>query len=401
MTSLVESEAHFNKRTEDFRMAPATVQALQSHGFTALGHLAYAVGQPGQIIPEAEFNTFCRNHVPGASSADVASVRRLLFEGQTLALQQLRLQLTELESTAKRVPEAERDRRMALLRNSLSGLCIEGPLEPGRKLLDECCHQEATGQLKYLAPDRCISRLHEVTHGRPAARQVELDHSKLVIREHEEITQPAGSALQVQESLRRRGLAYTFAQAVSWQAYDTYLTKLFAHLHREPPPGFNRVSVSQIVEADRQVFVRLIEANTKPRKDPSGSFPLDAALLPALQSYEVSFSLMHTTGKGSGSSGKSNKRQKTSHGQQPTWGADKGKGKGKKGKKGTKMQPLWAAIPKAIRDLGGVANLPSGEPICFDYSLHGDRCRCKADSCPRKHVCAKCFGDHPLKDHKE
>ena len=166
---------------------------------------------------------------------------------------------------------------MALLTNSLSGLCVEGALEPGRKLLDECCHQEATGQLKYLAPDRCISRLHEVMHGKPAARQVELDHSKLVIR--------------------------------------------------EPPPGFNRVSVSQIVEADRQVFVRLIEANTKPRKDPSGSFPLDAALLPALQSYEVSFSLMHTTGKGSGNSGKSSKRQKTSHGQQQTWGADKGKGK--------------------------------------------------------------------------
>ena len=132
-----------------------------------------------------------------------------------------------------------------------------------------------------------------MTHGKPAARQVELDHSKLVIREHEEITQPAGSALQVQE---------TFAQAVSWQAYDTYLTKLF-----EPPPGFNRVSVSQMVKADRQVFVRLIEANTKPRKDLSGSFSLDSALLPALQSYEVSFSLMHTTGKGSGNSGKSNK----------------------------------------------------------------------------------------------
>ena len=88
-------------------------------------------------------------------------------------------------------------------------------------------------------------------------------------------------------------------------------------------------------------------------------------------------------------------------GQQQAWGADKGKGKGKKGKKGTKMQRLWAAIPKAIRDLGGVANLPSGEPICFDYSLHGDRCRCKADSCPRKHVCAKCFGDRALKDHKD
>ena len=107
--------------------------------------------------------------------------------------------------------------------------------QPGRKLLDECCHHDATGQLKYLSPDRCISRLREVTHGKPATRQVELDHTKLVIREHEELTQPAGSALQVQESLRRRGLAYTFAQAVSWQAYDTYLTKLFKPDRRGGP----------------------------------------------------------------------------------------------------------------------------------------------------------------------
>ena len=105
---------------------------------------------------------------------------------------------------------------------------------------------------------------------------------------------PASSALRVLEALRRRGLAYVFGQAVTWAEYDRYLTKLFAHMSRDPPPGFNRVSVSQTVEADRQVFVRMIEANVQPCKISSGVLSMDDALMRALESYEVSFVLMHS-----------------------------------------------------------------------------------------------------------
>ena len=239
-----------------------------------------------------------RTHVPGASAADLASLRRLLFEAQTLALAQMRMQITEPDSASKRVPEAERERRLASLRTSLTGLCIEGPLEPGRKLLDEACHQEGTGQLKYLPPDKCISRLHEVTHAKESARQIELEQTRLVIREAQESpNMPASSAFQVLEALQWRGLAYVFAQAVTWTEYDRYLTKLFAHMSRDPPPGFNKVSVSQIVEADRQVFVRVIEANVKPCETSSGVMPMDDALMNALEGYEVSFVLMRTPSK--------------------------------------------------------------------------------------------------------
>ena len=231
----------------------------------------------------------------GASAADLASLRRLLFEAQTLALAQMRMQITEPDSASKRVPEAERERRLASLRTSLTGLCIEGPLEPGRKLLDEACHQEGTGQLKYLPPDKCISRLREVTHAKERFRQ---EQTRLVIREAQESpNMPASSALQILEALRRRGLAYVFAQAVTWTEYDRCVTKLFAHMSRDPPPGFNRVSVSQIVEADRQVFVRMIEANVKPCKTLSGVMPMDDAFMTALESYEVSFVLMHAPSK--------------------------------------------------------------------------------------------------------
>ncbi|CAE7578598.1 unnamed protein product [Symbiodinium sp. CCMP2592] len=318
MTSLVESEAHFVQRAAEVRLSDASVQALRRHGFRTLGQLAYTVGQPGQLIPEAEFTDWCRNHVPAASAADLASLKRLLFEAQTLALTQLRAQVTEPDSASKRVPEAERERRLQQLRDELSGLNIEGPLEPGRKLLDECSHQEAVGQLKYLSPDKCVSRLHEV-----------------------------------QEALRRRGLAYTFAQAVSWNAYDKYVTKLFGHMHRDPPPNHNRISVSQIVEADRLVFTRLIELNIKPKQEPSGARPMDEALHAALESYQVSFALMHLASKGGNTPRRPWKRPRV----QPDAAAasvnpeaKKGKGKGKKGKAAP-----WISIPKFIRDRGGAA----------------------------------------------
>ncbi|CAE7208514.1 unnamed protein product [Symbiodinium sp. CCMP2592] len=310
MTSLVESEAHFEQRASEVRLSDTSVQALRRHGFKTLGQLAYTVGQPGQLIPEAEFTDWCRNHVPAASAADLASLKRLLFEAQTLALTQLRAQVTEPDSASKRVPEAERERRLQQLRDELSGLNIEGPLEPGRKLLDECSHQEAVGQLKYLSPDKCVSRLHEVTRAKDSSRQVEIDQSRFIIKEtQDEFSMPASSALQVQEALRRRGLAYTFAQAVSWNAYDKYVTKLFGHMHRDPPPSHNRISVSQIVEADRLVFTHLIELNIKPKQEPSGLGPLDEALHAALESHQVSFALMHLASKGGNNPRRPWKRQ--------------------------------------------------------------------------------------------
>ena len=134
------------------------------------------------------------------ASADVASVRRLLFEGQTLALQQLSLLNRSLR------PSASQRRR-----GTAEWRCSE-TIFPAFALRG--CWSQAGSFLTSVAIRRRISRLHEVTRGKPAARQVELDHSKLVIRGHEEITQPAGSALQVQESLRRRPRVHFCASSV-------------------------------------------------------------------------------------------------------------------------------------------------------------------------------------------
>ena len=78
MTSIVDSEAHFLKRASEIHVDQPALDALTRHGFRSLGQLAFAVGQPGQVISESDFQNFCRTIVPSASAACVASIRRPL-----------------------------------------------------------------------------------------------------------------------------------------------------------------------------------------------------------------------------------------------------------------------------------------------------------------------------------
>ena len=150
------------------------------------------------------------------------------------------------------------------------------------------------------------------------------------------------------------------------------------------------------MEADRQVFVRMIELGVQPRAAADGSFPMDDALISALESYHVSMALIPLPQKqGNGNKERRELKRKLEPGDKRVKGGPKGGGKGK-GK-----FALGARVPKEILQKGGVANAPTGEPLCFDYNLHGDKCKCSAATCPRKHLCCKCFQPHPIKDHKE
>ena len=137
--------------------------------------------------------------------------------------------------------------------------------------------------------------------------------------------------------------------------------------------------------ADKQVFVRLIEAGIRPKRGDDKSFPMDAALMAALESYEVSFLLLH------GAVTKPPKRpppRLTRGGQKDDDPKKPRKGNGKGGQKTGSGRPR---VPKAIMDLGGQAMTPDGSECCYGYNLG----KCNVKGCKRKHVCCKCFGSHP------
>ena len=130
------------------------------------------------------------------------------------------------------------------------------------------------------------------------AKHLEVEASKIVIKDRETDHEAAvHSSYQALESFKRRGLALDFAGIMTFSKHDRYVQLLFNHLNRDPPVGYSRCSVSQLLAADRAAWCSLIEVNTKPRPDAAGVAALDTKLEEALKSYEVSFTLLPAPAK--------------------------------------------------------------------------------------------------------
>ena len=400
MSSIADSEAQFTQRLKECNVPDHLAVSLAAEGIKTIATLAYSFGQPGQTIDDTRFTTWVRSIAPAASVGAVGALKRLLFESQTQLLALLKEQVTQSDSVVpKKIPQAEREVRMRNLKTKLTGQVIEGVTEPGHCLLEQAMHMHERNQITYIGPEKCVSRLHELTASKHPERLVEVESSKLIIKEKSESLEiVAQTALQVQEALRRRGLALEFAGVMNFSQHERYLQLLFAHLHRDPPANYNRCTVSQLVNADKECWKRVIQDNVKPRME-AGAFPLNDALIEALKTYEVSFTLMPLPSiKQTKPEARSDVPAKSLGKPAPNrfnrpfnkFGKSKGKGK-------SKWEPR---IPQKIREAGGKASTPAGEPVCFSYNLHA--CAAAADGarCEKgHHVCAKCFGPHSLKDH--
>ena len=140
MFFLVESEHHFVKRCQEVGLSDPICRVLATMGISSLSRLAYSVGQPGEAVPADDWEAFINNHFGGIILGEGSALKRLLFESQTLILSDLREQIAQPDRWASRsVPAVERDKRMELLRASLQGVIVQGPLEPAYSVLDAAC----------------------------------------------------------------------------------------------------------------------------------------------------------------------------------------------------------------------------------------------------------------------
>ena len=148
-------------------------------------------------------------------------------------------------------------------------------------------------ELKYIPPEKAVSRIHEVMHQKSPTKQLDIASDSLVLKESKEVPDLAAqSAMQVSDAFVRRGIALLFADLIDFPKYQKYLSMLFGHMNREPPTGYSRCSVSQIVAADKAVWQKLLQDGVHPRRTPAGDLPLSDGLINALTSYEVSFLLL-------------------------------------------------------------------------------------------------------------
>ena len=108
MTSIVDAKAHLQKRCSDMGMSDRAILHLTQNNLDTMGKIAFAVGQPGHPLDNAEFLTFAQNTLGALiSQADTAVLKRLVFEGHTMVLGQLRELVTDPNAAENSQPWSE------------------------------------------------------------------------------------------------------------------------------------------------------------------------------------------------------------------------------------------------------------------------------------------------------
>ena len=220
--------------------------------------------------------------------------------------------------------------------------------------------------------------------------EFQADGTMKLSKKQQEIRAENSGDLRVKMAMQRRALAYHIAGICSFQTIDGLIQRMFALMTKEPIKGFRAVSLQQVINADREMWMLAAqEARGKVLTDPAK--PLDGILELAFKAPETSYHLLPLPG---------------SHQPQPAAGANdpiKKEGPLKRPFKGGNSFPAKKGKGKGKSiDLpsGCVAETGAGQRICFQFN----RKRCNhqdKDRCPRGiHVCwlKSCGGKHPHGD---
>eukprot|EP00439_Symbiodinium_sp_Y106_P011278 s12762_g1.t1 len=63
----------------------------------------------------------------------------------------------------------------------------------------------------------------------------------------------------LRQAFQRRSLAFDVGHLCGFEAYETWINKLFEAAQRAVPKGYAQVTLGQLVVADRELFVRLAD----------------------------------------------------------------------------------------------------------------------------------------------
>ena len=387
----MDSRAAFKSRLIEIGLQEASITALFNAGIDTISKFAFCKQPPGQPVDEDVFSEFMENTLGAAPSvAQLAVLRRMLFEAHTLMIHSLKEKVEASDQTPiRKMPTAERDSRTQRQKTRLGGLSFKGELEVAHCTIDAANHQLEQKQLKYIPPHKVIKRETEIQGDKPK-QQVFLDQGAITLRDGEQnLKCDISSEMLAFNALQRRALAYDLVSIISYNCAMDFTQFLFDHLHRDSAPGYDKPDLAAVLRADRQAWVLMAENCHDFSTNAAGELKCDEYLQSLKTNPEVVFNLLPRPQK--------RKLQENEH-DNPPWdkrfkGNPKGKGKGK-GK--TKKPPM----PKLL--IGNWSMNQSGEPLCFNFNLAGCEHAKPGQKCSRGwHLCCKphCLKPHALPDH--
>lgn len=379
--TLIDSAAAFDKRCDELRDGLKDLFHIAS--ITTYSELAFAIGTPQTPVPDAEMQRFTDNlHGGPATVGDCAVVKRLHFESITLVMADLRSQVStgDVSEPARKLPYVEKVRRLNAQQTRITGLSHRNEQQPSHSLIDMCFQMIESGSLLYVPPSKCTSREVEILSDSKAKQKqvVTLEQGALKASSSSELPlADVGTELKLMFAFQRRGLAFDLVGLLTWSVHVEWTNKLYRALTADVAAGFNPVSLTQLIRADKELFLIISTEYQGPLKaEVPADPPLDDLVKQLMLDPRINIHLTPTA--------RVDKRSSTDKVN------DADPRPPKNPKKGDPKAKSTPSLPDALKGLG--TKTKDGKPICWHYNLEkGCSNNIKKGRCRFGfHQCMKC-----------
>lgn len=291
--SALDSEAAFKARAIQIGVDSRYVNKFVEKGYATYGRYAFAFVYSPQQSDEKPLKDFLAGILEEEpEGVQLSSLRRLFFESHTLALTDVRQRVESNPDPAaatRKLPTAERLARQKEQQGRLGGIIFTPETLPANSLVDLFVEMGELGILSYVKPEQCCSRAQEVSSVKkdPAVSTDSTGLLKLGSKSADP-TCEANTELKLRSAMQRRSLAMDQAGLVSFETIEGWIQFLFLQLVKEQPKGFAKVSLQQILDCDKHLFVL---ASHRTMGDllgrTGGPKPLDGVIKELMGSNEV------------------------------------------------------------------------------------------------------------------
>eukprot|EP00435_Cladocopium_sp_Y103_P008521 s2383_g2.t1 len=293
MSATLDSEAAFIDRAEQMGVERWIINKFKAKKFATFGKLAFAFAYAPQNADDTPLKNFLAVLLEEPPSEDqLATLRRLFFEAHTMALTDVR---HRAESTpdpsqaTRKMPTAERVARQSAQEKRLGGIIFNPNTIPSNHLVDLFVEMVENGILTYVKPEACCSRAQEVELVRKDTT-VSTDATGL-LKLGTKMSDPsceANTEMKLRAAWQRRSLAMDLAGLASFDVMESWVQFLFQQLLRDQPRGFSKISLQQILDCDRNLFVQASHKTMgKLAAGPDEDKPLDDVLDKLKDSNEI------------------------------------------------------------------------------------------------------------------
>lgn len=368
--SFIDSRAAFEQRCNELCAPAGLYDLLIAQQVDTFSSLAYAIATPNRSPTDQEFDAFANQVFGTPSLGQMSLLRRIHFESCTFILRHLKSQVAgDTQDGIRKLPFAEKQARFEAVRTKLSGFIVQGETEPSFALIDKCQAMFDSGAVTWIPPSACTKRDLEIQAApKDAAQVVRIEAQTLKVDTEAQKIGDAdhGSEIKLQWCMQRKGIALEMCNLVSWSVSQEWIASLYNVYSTDPPPGFGRITLQQLIRADKELWTLMARAATSIKPDGTGKRPLDDIMTKLINDPRVTMHLLALPNRAASSSHASadpgdNKRQsQASH-------SNASKQAPKKKMRPGRNQRTKPAPPAELKDC--YQTTTDGKPICWAYNL--------------------------------